>query len=305
MENNVDISTNQIESVTPKISAMNMFKMRVQNFFNSFGKKRKLFGGFLGILVLAGALGAGAYLVQQRQSTKTQAGSVVLSMSSSNPAPQVGDSFVVAVSVNTNGAAATAALIVLRYPTDKLQVTNIKASGNFLPVVLSPGGTDSTDTPSSRSAIALGALIDNTGQPAQPTDAHPKSGTGLLAEFTFKAKATGAASITFGTGSVVTVVGSTADAIGSSPALNLTIGSASLLRATSAPMPSPGTSVIPGTGTPVPTKSPTPKPATPKPPTCIPGGASCSGFNDTRCCAPNLCRNPNGQGFYCKGPTSE
>lgn len=203
-------------------------RTKVKIFFLNLSSKKKVIGGILGILILTGAIGAGIYLVQQRQSTKTRAGGVDLVLSSSNQNPKVGDTFTVAISMNTNGESVSAADLRVRYDTAILEATGIKASGTSFPTVLMPGIIDGTNTASGRAWIVVGCLIDSSG-------AFPKSGTGLLAaEITFKAKAAGTANLTFGSATAVAVVGQTVSAVGTMNPLSITVQGA-----TGSPSPAP------------------------------------------------------------------
>lgn len=221
---------------------------RAKNFFLYLKSKRKIIAGILGVSVLTASLGTGIYLVQKVQSAKTEAGSIVLSLSTNNAAPKVGDTFTVAVAIDTKGLLASAADIRVRYDTSKLEAKSIQPMGGFLPIVLVPGKIDLTDTSSGRASITLGALVNQT-------EAYPKNGIGVLTQITFQAKAAGPTDITFGTATAVSAIGQTTNAAGSLNPVQITISSGNATSPGSTPsagMPIPvasqGTIVTPTPG---------------------------------------------------------
>lgn len=215
-------------------------KIKLPNFFRGLSRSKSLVAAILSILILTGAVGTGVYLVQQRQSIKTEAGSVVLSLSPNNSAPNVGDIFTVAVAIDTKGLSASAADLKVRYETAKLEAQSIKALGDFLPVTLVPGTIDLTDTASGRASIVLGAKIDQNG-------AYPKSGTGVLAQVTFKAKSGGQTTISFGGATAVAAVGQDTNVVGTMNPVTVNVtGPAPSFSPSPSGSPTPSPSKKPG-----------------------------------------------------------
>lgn len=172
--------------------------------------------------------------VQKNQSLRSRAGSVVLSLSSNNQNPQPGETFIVAVGIDTKGASVSASDIEIKYDPTLLELVSWKAGG-FLPVIL---------LPASSSADTLTLTVGS-----EPTD--PKSGMGVLAEATFKTKAEGQTGITFTPNTAVAAVGQQDNVVGELNPLQLTLG-------TIATQPPPS-----ATETPIPPSSePTPTPPT-------------------------------------------
>lgn len=224
--------------ITTSPQPAKIFNLKVRNLINSVSKQRRVVGGLLGILVLAGAIGAGVYLTGQRQTTQSQAGSAVLSMSATPSSVKKGDTFTVAVAIDTKSLKVSAADIRVRYETAKLEAKKIEAFGDFLPVVLSPGTIDSTDTASGRAMITVGALIDDAG-------AHAKAGTGVLAKITFVAKAGGKTDLTFGSSTAVAAVGQGANVVGTLKTLTLTIaGPTASSKPSASPSPTPNPNAV-------------------------------------------------------------
>lgn len=184
---------------------------RVRAFWYNMGSGKKIIGTVLGVLILTASLGIGAYLVQQRQ-TRTRATGVDVSLSSTNQSPKVGDTFIVTVGINTQGASVSGADLKVAFDSNLLQATAIQA-GNFLPTVLTPGAISGGNA-----TIVMGALFDQAG-------AHPQTGTGYLAQINFTAKAAGSTSISFGTGSAVAVLGQSSNAIGTSNPITINVTS--------------------------------------------------------------------------------
>lgn len=260
------------EPIATPAQPPSVLKTKVSSFFYSIGSKRKAVATIFGILLLTGAIGAGAYLVQQQQSLKSQAGSAVLSITTSNQNIKVGDTFNVVVSVNTEGLSATAADIRVRYDTSILEAQKVQAFGNFMPVVLKQPVIDSTNTSSGRAWIVVGALIDNAG-------AHPKSGVGTLVQVTFKAKAGGSTTLTFGDSTEVAAIGSQSNVIGTKNSLTINIAGPTP-QSTAKPSGSPTVKPIPTSTAKPKTPSPTPAPTQ--------GGKSnyiqrCTGANAGKC----------------------
>lgn len=168
----------------------------------------------LSVLLLTGALGAGTYLAQQYQSTKTQAAGPQLSLDSTIDSPTVGSSFKVTVNVDTKGVAIGSADIRVRYDTSKLKAEKVE-TGSALPNVIQKGYIDMTNTDSGRAGIKVQAdAVDGV---------HTFTGTGVLATITFTAKATGSTTITFGSETGLFADGKTTDLTGSKKSLNVKI----------------------------------------------------------------------------------
>lgn len=188
----------------------------------------------MSVFVLAGALGVGAYLVQQRQVTKTQAAGVVLTLSAPSSNPNVGDTFTVAVAIDAKDQSVTAADIRVKYDSNLLEATQIQ-NGSFLPTVLIPG-TVGTGTAN----IVNGCLINANG-------AYPQTGTGILANITFKAKAGGTTTISFDSATAVAAKDQSSNVVATTNPAQITIV---------------GGPTAPPSGTP--TASPTTTPSGPK-----------------------------------------
>lgn len=260
-----------------------VFGQKVSNFLSSVGKKGGTFGKVAGILLLTGAIGAGAYLVQQQQSLKTHAGSAVLSLVTTASNIKPGDTFETTVAIDTTSFKITAADLRVHYDVSKLEAIKIEPTGNFTPEVLVPGKIDAT---SGLATITLGIKFDET-------TAYTKSGVGILAKVTFKAKAVGATTVSFDPATAVAAIGSSADVAGTKTPLQITIVS----TATAAPSAQPTVSAA---STPSPTAAVTAtRSPTPRPPSCLKAGAECRDSSDTRCCAPAVCRKPRGDTFNC------
>lgn len=182
-------------------------KDRFKKLIETVKSKRKIVGGVLGILVLVTFLASGVYLIRNRQSTKTEATNPELSLYPNGTNFNIGDTFEVAVSIDTKGMSVSAADLKVRYETNKLEALSVVPIGDFLPTVLLPGTIDSSDPSSGRASITLGALINETG-------AYPKSGIGALAQITFKAKAAGSTDITFGDETAIAAVGQNVNVVG-------------------------------------------------------------------------------------------
>jgi hypothetical protein len=225
-------------------------KAKVSGFFAKLGKKRKIAGGIIGMVVLTASLAAGVYLSQNVQNTTTQAGGVVLSLSSNNTSPKINETFIVAVAIDTKGENVSAVDLGIKYDADKLEATNIKPIGDFLPTILRQGKIDAANTQSGIT-IALGCPIDQNG-------GYPKSGTGVLAEITFKVKASGSTSISFGSNTAVAVVGQTANAIGTSNSVTINVPGPATPQPASTPAATPIFTTIPSA---LPSTAPTLTPA--------------------------------------------
>lgn len=257
-----------------------VFNTKVSNFFYSLGRQKKTVATIFGVLLLTSAIGAGAYLVQQQQLLKSQAGSAVLSITTSNSNLKVGDTFNVVVSIDTKGLSATAADLRVRYDTSVLEAQKVQAFGNFMPVVLKEPVVDSTNTSSGRAWIIVGALVDNNG-------AYPKSGVGPLMQITFKVKAGGSTTITFGDSTEAAAIGSQSNVIGTKNSLTINIaGPTAQPQPPSSGAPTSKPSAAPSAR---PSLAPTPAAtATARPATPAPGGKSdyiknCTGANAGKC----------------------
>lgn len=244
------------------------FWKKAKNFFSPHNRNRRIVGAILSVLILAGAVGTGVYLTEQRANTRTQASGAVLSLSPTNANPKVGDTFTVAVAINTSGLSATGADLKIGYDPNILEAQSIQA-GTFLPTVFVPGSISN-----GVASITVGALTDTSGP-------HPASGVGVLAQIVFRAKAPGTTTISYNSSTAVAAVGQSSNVAGTLTPVQITVSG-------TAPSPS-------GTPVPTPTKSPSPTPTklpTPIPtvmPACLPVGASCTGPADTRCCKPVGC----------------
>jgi hypothetical protein len=251
--------TPNIPTIDPSSVSIPKLRNALNDLIRSLRTKRKAVVALLSFLVMTVAIGSGVYLVGQRQSTNTEAGVAVLSLSSSTASPAVGVPFTVAVALDTKGLSATAADIRVRYDTAKLQAVSIVPMGNSLPTVLYPvNGTQGIigiDTTGGRAWIVVGTLVD--APPA--VTVHPMTGIGLIAQITFKAKATGATTISFGGSSAVAAIGSSADVAGTKSGVTVNVGT------TTTPTNPPTTppTVPPSGPTTPPTFPPTFPPTTP------------------------------------------
>lgn len=184
---------------------------KIGGMFSSIKPKGRIITTILGIFLLTGALGVGAYLVQQAQKTKTSAGGAILSFSTNNASPAVGSSFVVAVALDTAGTKVSAADVKVNFDSNLLTATAV-TPGTFLPTVLPGGGIGG-----SSARIIMSALFDSSG-------AHPQTGTGVLGQITFRAKAAGNTNISFDSGSVVTIIGQNSNGVGSTIPVQIAVG---------------------------------------------------------------------------------
>lgn len=219
--------------------------------YSALYPKRKIIGSVLGLLFLTVSLGTGLYLVQTVQKTRVSATGAELMLSTSNANPKIGDNILVAVYLDTDteGLQVTGADIKVGYDNNILEATSVR-NGNFLPTVLVPGSISS-----GQASIVLGCLVDTTG-------AYPKSGTGTLANITFKAKALGSTTVSFSSGTGIAAVGQPSNVAEVFKPVQITVQSS--------------------------TGSPTPNPSIPTPTRrmCLAGGRSCSA--DWQCCS-GLC----------------
>lgn len=259
--------------------------------YSALYPKRKIIGSVLGLLFLTVSLGTGLYLVQTVQKTRVGATGAELMLSPSNANPKIGDEITIAVYLDTKGLQVSGADIKVGYDNNILEATSVR-NGNFLPTVLVPGSISS-----GQASIVLGCLIDTTG-------VYPKSGTGILANITFKAKALGSTTVSFSSGTGIAAVGQSSNVAEVFKPVQITVQSS-----TGSPTPTskactqeaklcsdgsyvgrtgPNCEFAPcPTTRPIPTVRPTPTPNPPTPtPThhiCLANGKSCSA--GWQCCS--------------------
>lgn len=167
---------------------------------------------------------------QKNQSLQTKASGVTISLSTNRSNPRRGDTFVVAVGMNTNSLKVSAADLNITYDPNLMDLVSSRM-GTFLPVTLLPAKT------------AAGSFAVTVG--CDPTS--PVTGTGVLAELTFLAKANGQTTINFSSNTAVAVLGQDTNATGTMSPIQITIG---YFRS---PTPTPASTP---TLTPTPTRTP-------------------------------------------------
>lgn len=151
------------------------------------------------LIILILSLGAGLYLVKRNQDFKLSAApssNITLQTSTSNPRPQ--EQFSVTAIISTGPNQVTGSEISLSYPADLLEVVSV-APGTFL-----------------TNADVYGPIIDSVEGSVfyslyLPVNDPPITGSGELATFTFKAKASGSATINIDDTSVVVAIGENGD----------------------------------------------------------------------------------------------
>ncbi len=215
---------------------------------------KKVIISLIGALILITAVFTGVYLVQKEQKTKVGAAAVDLAMSTSSAGPTIGDTFVVAVSMNPQGLSVNGIDLRVSYDPNILTATTI-TPGNLLTNVLIAGSITSGSA-----MIVVGCPIDAAGP-------HPVNTSGLVAQITFKAKAAGTTNVTFGNTTVVSVANQTQNYLG-----NVTPVQIAVKAVTPPPTPTitPTATPIPVTPTPTPTPTRTPTPTPTKTPTPTP-----------------------------------
>lgn len=184
MENNTNPVSNPTMTFTPEPAAgENTLKQRLGAFFRSMTSKKRVIIGSIGTLALIGFLGAGIFLVQQRQNTTSEASGPELSLSAKTN-PNVGETITVAAVIDTKGLAVTATRLIINYDPNIFDFVS-ETKGSYLPFVLATSGR----SPGVYS-IALGC------DPRIGCNA-PASGQGLLESINLKVKAKTATKISF------------------------------------------------------------------------------------------------------------
>lgn len=153
--------------------------------------KKKIIIPIVSAIVLVIGVAVGVVLVRQNQELRTQAAPATnLSLSPSNPIPDVGDTFTVDVNMTTNENIVVAAKVELEYDPDRLQVVDVTKGTLFPnPDVLGP----TIDN-------ILGSLLYEL---RTPIDQDPVQGSGQFAVVTFKAIDSGTAVISFGDNTII------------------------------------------------------------------------------------------------------
>jgi hypothetical protein len=151
----------------------------------------------VGVLVLAGGIIAGVFLVRRNQELRTQASPATnLTLSTLTTSPQEGDAVTADVNITTNENVVVAVKLEIEFDPQRLEATGV-TPGTFI-----------------TNAQEIGPDINNnTGiinyELRTPLDQDPAQGTGKLAIITFNTIDSGAATVNFGNG---TVVGSSSEA---------------------------------------------------------------------------------------------
>lgn len=217
--------------------------------------KKKVVVTVLGFLFLSASLGIGVLLTQKAQRTEVGAAGANLLLTTNSSNPRVQDTFVAAVTMNTQQLSVTGIDLKINYDQNLLTANSI-TPGPFLPYVFI-GGTISNGVAS----IVLGCPIDNQGP-------HPVNGTGLVAQINFTAKAPGSTNITFNSATKVSSIGATTNQVETMTPVSITIINPTPTP-TRSPSPTPTRSPSPTptrSPSPTPTRSPSPTPTrTPSP----------------------------------------
>lgn len=192
------------------------------------------------LIILILSLGAGLYLVKRNQDFKLSAApssNITLQASTSNPRPE--EQFSVTAIISTGPNQVTGSELSISYPSDKLEVLSVNP-GTFL-----------------ANADVYGPIIDSIEGSVfyslyLPVNDPPITGSGELATFIFKAKASGSATINIDDTSVVVAIGENGDNVletksGISVNVAQALGGASV---TATPISTPGS-----TSTAIPTAS--------------------------------------------------
>lgn len=198
--------------------------------------------GFVFLLI---SVGVGVIIIKRETTTQVGAANPSIILTTNNTSPKVNTSFVIAATINTQGAIVNGLDLKVKYDTNLLTATGITV-GPFLPYVFVPG-TISNGVAN----IVLGPSIDTAGP-------HPVSGTGVVAQIQFKAKATGTSNVTVDSTSKVSVSGQTTNMLGVSTPVQITV----LAAGTPTPLPTKSPSPVPTRSpSPIPTRSPSPAPS--------------------------------------------
>ena len=203
-------------------------------------KKVKIFPIFIVIFVSLVLVAAVYYLKYKQGVLGAQASGVQLQLLNTTASTSIkkGTEFTVNVYIDTAGMSVSGADIRVRYDQNQL-LAETMTPGTFLPVVFVPG------------KITQGSGVAQIILGSSPSA--PKSGAGILAAVKFKVLGQGTkTNIYFGTGSIVTAIGQTANVM-EFPASSLDV------TVLSAATPTPSSTLVPShTASPSPTSVPTP-----------------------------------------------
>lgn len=125
-----------VDKLKERISS-SVLRFKLKMYFLS--PKTRVLKGAVGSLALVALLGSGVFLVQYVQRLRTQAAGVSLTLSSNNSNPKVGDTFVIAASIDTKAMSVCGADLEVTYDPNALDIVSW-TQDTFLPVVLVPAG---------------------------------------------------------------------------------------------------------------------------------------------------------------------
>lgn len=202
---------------------------------------KKVLVGILILVILLVGIGAGVFLVRQRQELRKDAApATTLSFQPSQGSFKVGETFSLAVAVDTAQNTATAADLRITFDPKKLILTEFKP-GTFLPVPLQAPKVDNSQ---GVATAIFGAQPGNLPQ-----------GKGGLGTLVFQSREAGATSVTFSPQTEITGKDETTNVLVGRDLAALTILAAS---GAAAPLPSPAaaTSAQSAVASPSPTASP-------------------------------------------------
>lgn len=175
------------------------------------------------VVVMLGGLGAGVYLVQQSQDLEKKAAPAsTLDMSLVGLSPSVNDNFVVASNINTAENMVIAVELHINFDPTKVEFVQANPGSFFTsPQTIGPTVNNSAGT------IVYSLYLSPQSSPQQ--------GQGVVATFTFKARAAGSTTIAYSPQTIVGAVGESGQnvLIGTTP-LNVSIAAVA-----SSPTPSP------------------------------------------------------------------
>lgn len=222
-----------IEETPKKEKLLSRVWQKIEPIFKPVYSRGKVIASVMGILLLTVSLGIGIYLTQKRVSTKTRASGVALTLSTSNSAPQTGDTFVVAVSIDTQGQSVSAADVRVAYDQNLLTAESVQAGTFLQTVLLQPTVSQGL------ASIVVGCLVDQNG-------AYPQTGTGVLAQITFKATAPGSTSISFNSETAVAAIGQDTNVVETTTPVQINISGETIPAESPSPSPSPEGGSTPG-----------------------------------------------------------